>query len=124
MEIYVEENKKMVRLLPQGIPTIKDYESVTNSYLFKEMEDFDGEFLKSINKETMKLKYGDSLHHWSRQYEYPFVLSYINDYITSYELDKKELKILDAGSGFTFFLSILKINIHLLTYIVLIMIKI
>lgn len=41
----------------------------------------------------------DPLHQWSRQWEYPFVFSRIDSAIR----DKEKARILDAGSGITFF---------------------
>lgn len=43
----------------------------------------------------------DSLHFWSRQWEYPFTFSHIQEFANRQSM--KTLNILDAGSGCTFF---------------------
>lgn len=87
-----------------GILSIKEYNEVINSDLFRKMEIFSNNFLAK-NKDTLKdysKKWvADPLHSWSRQYEYPFVFYYIVDYIKSLQQD--DIKILDAASGITFF---------------------
>jgi 2-polyprenyl-3-methyl-5-hydroxy-6-metoxy-1,4-benzoquinol methylase len=68
------------------------------------MELFSNQFLEE-NKSTLA-EYSrkwviDPLHQWSRQYEYPFVYSHIKNHVNNQKEGK--LRILDAGSGVTFF---------------------
>ena len=95
--------------LPPGIPSISDYKKLLKTDLFLEMESFSNVFLKTHAK-TLK-NYGrrwvtDPFHQWSRQWEYPFAYSYIQQHIVSnskFILADDEIRILDAGSGCTFF---------------------
>ena len=82
-----------------GIPTIEQYKEVIESRNFLELEEFSNHFLKN-NIDLMNEKWiSDPLHQWSRQYEYPFVLTKMEEFKSKTE----KLKILDAGSGLTFF---------------------
>lgn len=87
-----------------GIPTIENYKKLLRSDLFLKMEKFSNKFIKS--NESVLVDYSkkwakDPLHQWSRQWEYPFV----HNEIYKFKKDKqvKDLNILDAGSGITFF---------------------
>jgi len=88
-----------------GFAKKEDYKNLIESKGFKEMEVFSNKFLDK-NKEALgkyiKKWVKDPLHQWSRQWEYPFVYNEIKDHSEKHkEIDK--LKILDAGSGITFF---------------------
>ena len=94
--------------IDSGIPLIKDYDRLLGTGLFKGMEEYSGRFL-SKNDGVLE-NYGrkwtrDPLHQWSRQWEYPYVFSKINDYIHSSARARggTPTRILDAGSGATFF---------------------
>lgn len=90
--------------IDQGIPTIDAYRELLKSNLFRSMETFSSQFLKKnkiVLKEYRRKWVVDPLHQWSRQYEYPFVYFHVRDYINNQQ--KSDLKILDAGSGVTFF---------------------
>jgi len=90
--------------IDQGIPTIDAYRELLKSNLFRSMETFSSQFLKKnkIALQEYRRKWvADPLHQWSRQYEYPFVYFHVRDYINNQQ--KSDLKILDAGSGVTFF---------------------
>jgi SAM-dependent methyltransferase len=85
-----------------GIPLESDYRELIKSNIFTEMEKYSEKIL-STNKNAL-LEYirkwvEDPLHQWSRQWEYPFVFNKINEVIQK----KSSVKILDAGSGVTFF---------------------
>jgi len=86
----------------EGIPTVDSYNKLINSDFFREMEKFSDQFLLGNND---ALKYyierwvADPLHQWSRQWEYPFVFNKI----ASIQDPEANLKVLDAGSGVTFF---------------------
>ena len=90
--------------LYQGIPSIESYKKLLKSSLFLSMELFSNQFLgknKSALEIYSKKWVSDPFHQWSRQYEYPFVYYYVLDYINNRQ--KSDIKILDAGSGVTFF---------------------
>lgn len=85
-----------------GIPTVQQYRTFTGSGRFREMENFSDHFLvenKAILRGYAKKWVMDPLHQWSRQWEYPFVYSRIDALLRN----KHAPKILDAGSGITFF---------------------
>jgi len=91
--------------LHSGLPRIPDYHRLLQSNLFKSMEDFSGSFLHSQSRHLKRYQgkwVADPLHQWSRQWEYPYVFSRISDYAGNAR-QESELRILDAGSGVTFF---------------------
>jgi SAM-dependent methyltransferase len=94
--------------LPSSIPIITKYEELLSSDLFRILEYFSNTFIK-INHKALTfyaVKWvKDPFHQWSRQWEYPFVYSKI---INKLEVHNTPLKILDAGSGITFFPYFLK----------------
>ena len=97
--------------LNSGIPRIKDYENLIKSDLFAEMEVFSNAFLTRNNRhlaDYSKKWISDSLHNWSRQWEYPFAYSKIAAHSSAHT--DKTLDILDAGSGITFFPYFLKLS--------------
>ena len=90
-----------------GVPTIEQYATVVNSELFKELEKFSDNFL--AEHPDIQERYGwvrDPLHQWSRQWEYPFVFQTIMNGLQDH--GSSEARILDAGSGATFFPYFLK----------------
>lgn len=94
-------------ILPDGIPSEREYRALMKSDLFKGLEIFADNFALQ-NKEHLRsfaYRWGkDSLHHWSRQWEYPYVYHILGDLIQQ----NSNAKILDAGSGVTFFPYFLK----------------
>jgi len=89
--------------IPPGLPKVSDYLKLLNDDLFLQMELFSNSFLK-INHKILK-KYHlikDPLHQWSRQWEYPFCYSCIEEYLKNIDYNRRG-NILDGGSGFTFF---------------------
>lgn len=88
---------------PQGIPKIDDYKKLLKTDLFLEMESFSNTFLKTHAKALKNYRVvADPFHQWSRQWEYPFTYSYIKEHLKE-KLNTSEIRILDAGSGCTFF---------------------
>ena len=88
--------------LPDGSPLEKDYRTLLSSELFQTMEAFSDRFILTKRGRPASYKYrwgADPLHHWSRQWEYPFVYEKIKSFVSK----TPDLAILDAGSGFTFF---------------------
>ena len=93
----------MTLSLYSGLPKIPDYQRLLQSDLFKSMESFSEDFVRSQSaylKDYRRKWVADPLHQWSRQWEYPFVFSRISEYTRNVE---PRLNILDAGSGVTFF---------------------
>lgn len=88
--------------LPAGMPGNSEYRRLLDSERFKQMEQFCSAFL-SRNAEALN-QYSnrwvrDPLHQWSRQWEYPYVLSRVEAALPA----SGAARVLDAGSGVTFF---------------------
>lgn len=86
------------RLLRPGHPTVADVDALRRSELYRRMEAFSNGFL-GRHREALG-EYGqkwsdDPFHAWSREWEYPFVDFHLPS--------TPGLKLLDAGSGATFF---------------------
>jgi SAM-dependent methyltransferase len=92
----------MENWLLDGVPKEKEYRTLLTSPEFKELEKFSQLFLLK-NKNSLsayrRIWVADSLHQWNRQWEYPFVVSKIQSCLNP----NKKNRILDAGSGVTFF---------------------
>ena len=85
--------------LNTGLVTIPEYEQLLKTEDFQKMEDFSNDFLLKNKNVFLKYKWSnDPFHQWSRQWEYPFVYSHIQNLH-----HKGTNKILDLGSGLTFF---------------------
>jgi SAM-dependent methyltransferase len=87
-------------MIVNGLVKKDDYKDVTKSGIFADLENYSGRFTElqtELFPEFSKKWVKDSFHQWSRQYEYPFVA----DSIEKHTL--KSGKVLDAGSGITFF---------------------
>lgn len=85
-----------------GIPTEEDYLMCLDTKEFKELEISSNQFLfrNKIHLKNYSQKWvKDPFHQWSRQWEYPYVL----DRIQSVPSLNTRKRILDAGSGVTFF---------------------
>jgi SAM-dependent methyltransferase len=92
--------------LPLGIPSVIDYKRLLKTDLFLEMSSYSNVFLRSHAKALKKYRWvADPLHQWSRQWEYPFTYSHIRQFISvnKFMHTNNEVRILDAGSGCTFF---------------------
>lgn len=92
--------------MKSGPVLISEFKKIQQVNDFKLMKEFSDSFLES-NKKILR-KYSlfwvkNPLQQWSRIYEYPYVLEKIKKYSKS-----KSIKILDAGSGITFFPFFLK----------------
>lgn len=91
----------MTSTLPSGIPSITDYQELVGSPEFADLAEYSDRFL-ATNRQVLRgyrrMWVADPLHQWSRQWEYPFVLSGLMA-----EFGGRAFRILDAGSGVTFF---------------------
>jgi len=86
----------------EGFVLTSNYQQLLETPEFSDLESYSDVFLES-HKDIL-LQYGrkwvfDPLHQWSRQWEYPYVFSRINQYLQATE----NVRVLDAGSGLTFF---------------------
>lgn len=90
--------------LASGIPTHAHYRALLESSDFRDLESFSNEFLarnRSALRAYSRRWSSDPLHHWSRQWEYPYVWRRLE--AMGYTPPGATVRILDAGSGVTFF---------------------
>jgi SAM-dependent methyltransferase len=87
-----------------GFPLKKKFKLLINSSSFEKLRGSSDHFLKS-NKEILedysKKWVENPFYQWSRQWEYPYALDQISNYLNAN--GEKNISILDAGSGATFF---------------------
>lgn len=86
-----------------GAPTLDEYDRLLASEPFHAMEQFSDPFLARHHealRDYARRWVADPLHQWSRQWEYPFVFNRIAPQI---EGQARVIRLLDAGSGITFF---------------------
>jgi SAM-dependent methyltransferase len=92
-----------MRLAP-GIPSLAEYQALCRSEGFAALEAFSDAFL-AANRDTLvpyaRRWAADPLRNWSRRWEYPFVLGALEHDLDA--SDRPPDRILDAGSGATFF---------------------
>lgn len=94
-----------------GYPRVDAYARLEGDPVHQAMRRFDDEFL-ARNRDALR-DYSahwvaDPLHHWSRRWEYPYVYERLAAWITRRAADAQAgagggVRILDAGSGLTFF---------------------
>lgn len=70
--------------------------------LEKEQEYFFNTYFRFVKNDYFKKWPKDTLHWWSRVWEYPYVYYHIQKYLTKFS-DKGGFKILDFGAGVNFF---------------------
>lgn len=90
--------------LQSGLITRESYKKNLTSKDFLIIEAFNDDFLKLYKDKLSnynKKWTNDSFHNWSRQYEYPYFFAAISNFIA--KNPNKKVRILDAGSGLTFF---------------------
>lgn len=92
------------QLLRTGIPRIEELDRLKQTETYREPSEFNTAFL-ARHHDALK-KYGqhwgsDPFKLWSRRWEYPFVAQRVLDF-TEHNAGRP-LKIMDAGSGVTFF---------------------
>lgn len=86
----------------QGLVSMLNYRKLSNCDLYAKLANYSQSFLSSHN--VILSPYSsrwvpNPFHQWSRRYEYPFIAYELNRLRT----EGRFLKILDAGSGATFF---------------------
>jgi 2-polyprenyl-3-methyl-5-hydroxy-6-metoxy-1,4-benzoquinol methylase len=88
--------------LAVGIPKQKAYLRRTESSWYRELEPYADRFLRDHHQPLSAYSWvSDPFHQWSRQWEYPFVAQQISNVHTAGH--PFPLRVLDAGSGITFF---------------------
>jgi SAM-dependent methyltransferase len=93
-------------LLPERIPAFDDYQRLLHTPVFRDMRAFSGRFLADNRRALAPYArkwVRDPLHNWSRQWEYPFTLLALSDHFSRRPATSAPRRILDAGSGVTFF---------------------
>lgn len=92
--------------LPSGIPRIQDVDELVKTDLYRRHTDSNREFLR---RHTPALqRYGkqwglDPFKLWSRRWEYPFAAQRVINFAERRQNSSESLRILDAGSGVTYF---------------------
>jgi ubiquinone/menaquinone biosynthesis C-methylase UbiE len=90
--------------LKAGIPNTGDYKHLLETSFFRTMETFSDAFVQKNTFLKNHYKWvDDPLHQWSRQWEYSYVYRSIKEYATTQAIPHSPIKVLDAGSGVTFF---------------------
>jgi ubiquinone/menaquinone biosynthesis C-methylase UbiE len=89
-----------------GLANINDFDLLEWKNIFHEMESYQEEFLKFEHQfRSSEYKWpGDALHNWSRLWEYPYVYYHLNNFNSE---KGKVAKVVDVGSGVTFFTTFL-----------------
>lgn len=90
--------------LPSGIPHIADLLAMQKTSQYRTVKEYASSFLElhSSALEPYKKKWvANPFHQWSRQWEYPFVLDRLEAFVSATSAEKT--RVLDAGSGVTFF---------------------
>lgn len=103
-EIKIINNEKINCFFRSGLAALSDLQSPNFEKIFSILEMVQDRFLESqINFRSKDYKWAiDALHWWSRIWEYPYVLSHLIE-IKKYTFQNSKIKILDFGSGVTFF---------------------
>jgi SAM-dependent methyltransferase len=94
------------QLLRSGIPRIDELDQLKQTETYRQPSEFNTAFLRR-HHDALK-GYGkhwgsDPFRLWSRRWEYPFVAERVLDFAQRPENIGRELTMLDAGSGVTFF---------------------
>lgn len=89
--------------LSSGVPCLADYERLLATDLFRRLRTAADRFLDEHGDLLAPYKrrwVSDPLHQWSRQWEYPYAWERVASLARG---QSKRLRVLDAGSGITFF---------------------
>jgi SAM-dependent methyltransferase len=93
-------------MLPSGIPKREDYLQLETEPLYGELLSFSREFEQTCQADTRSVRtyqkkwVQDPFTQWSRRWEYVYTAQRLLDWATD---RRGPLKVIDAGSGFTFF---------------------
>ncbi len=93
-------------LFPDGYPPAEIFDRLEEAAPLREMQGFADRF-REANPAALA-RYArqwvpDPLHHWSRQWEYPYVYERLREELGERSAAAGGARILDAGSGLTFF---------------------
>lgn len=91
----------MEQKLADGFPQMAEYWGLLESDFFHEIEHYSDSFVANVRQALRRYRHKwvlDSLHQWSRQWEYPYVIQQVEDVVENTD----QPKILDLGSGVTF----------------------
>lgn len=87
-----------VKPLPLGAPRIDMVIRVYSSATFRQMQNYSNVYLEKNDSQLGGYRWiKDALNQWSRIYEYPFCFTHLAS------ASKPRARVLDAGSGVTFF---------------------
>jgi len=92
--------------LAAGVPTLADYEALLGSPGFAALAGESDAFLarnRAALADYARRWVADPLRQWSRRWEYPYVLAALQSSLSRVEPPTVAPRILDAGSGVTFF---------------------
>ncbi|MGB7158622.1 MAG: class I SAM-dependent methyltransferase [Tepidisphaeraceae bacterium] len=94
--------------LRTGIPLLSELDAHLKSDPYRRHVDFNRQFLQANDaamEQYGKLWAKDTFRLWSRRWEYPFVAQRVMDYAAERTLEHagEPLRVLDAGSGVTYF---------------------
>ncbi len=91
-------------MLTDGYPRLDLYDRIPEDRLYREMEAFADRF-QEANRRALKYYsrrwVANPLHHWSRRWEYLWVTERFGALVDEHDGDT--IRVLDAGSGLTFF---------------------
>jgi SAM-dependent methyltransferase len=96
----VQERQEII--YQQGLVSILNYRKLSSSPLYVALDQYSQSFLSShkVTLTPYSSKWvPNPFHQWSRRYEYPFIMHELE----KLRRDGQILKVLDAGSGATFF---------------------
>lgn len=85
-------------MLPDGLVDTDQYEKLTQSDFFKNIEQYSDSFIAKVGPmiQSYNIRWvADPFHQWSRQWEYPYIISRL-------EGAKKDARIVDLGAGVSF----------------------
>lgn len=89
--------------LPSGVPSIENYLRLSDSALYREIAAFSEQFLARNRLHLRAYRWApDPMRQWSRRWEYPFCVERLEERFSS-SAPNGSPRILDAGSGITFF---------------------
>lgn len=103
-EIKVINNEEINCFFRSGLAARTDLQSPNYERIFSILEMVQDRFLKfQSNFRSTDYKWAiDALHWWSRIWEYPYVLHHLIK-IKQYNFQNAKIKVMDFGSGVTFF---------------------
>ena len=90
--------------LPSGVPSLANYDALLDTKMFHGLRAAASGFLarhSDLLASYRRRWVSDPLHQWSRQWEYPYAWERMEE--RTKRSDRSPFRVLDAGSGVTFF---------------------